>query len=254
MTEPPQFRTVIRGVDPQQVHEAIEALDTSLVTARRAMADMTKEQGRLQHEHAVTQAALRDAERRIAELEEGHASYRSYDEVGSRINSILSLADEESSRLRVEAEVEAAQRLEQSNHDAITVRQEAHDEAERVRAAAAAAAEKIVEQAHQEAEGRRRELHAERDAAMQARDLASSEGDRLRVAAHQEAEQTLQGARDEAAAVRSDAVSQLAEAVGHRDRVKAHLTELSGVIASLAGSIPGSTPDPSAPIHDDTGR
>ena len=103
MIEPPQFRTVLRGFDPDQVTAAITEVTTSLAIARRTAAERTMELTKAQEREAALNADLDEAVARLAAQGESSNSHV-FGEVGTRVSAILSLADEEAGHLRVESE------------------------------------------------------------------------------------------------------------------------------------------------------
>src|SRR6478752_560410 len=145
MIEQPQFRTVLRGFDPDQVTAAITEVTTSLAIARRTAAERTMELTKAQEREAALNADLDEAVARLAAQGESSNS-QVFGEVGTRVSAILRLADEEAGHLRVDSERYADE-----------VRRKADAEAARMKAAAVEAAEQIVEAARREAvdEGRR---------------------------------------------------------------------------------------------------
>jgi DNA repair exonuclease SbcCD ATPase subunit len=223
MIEPPQFRTVLRGADPEQVAEAIKELHTSLVVARRAAADRTIELSRMQEEHQSLQAALQAAEQRITELEQsggttarGATGGLGYGDLGSRIGSMLSLAEEEAAQMRAAAETEIAERREH--------------------AVSALNAELTAEQ------GRLEETQA-RTAALEEelgrlRGRAEAEREQLRAEAVQEADEIRRQARADAERQGREAEAASAVAVAQRDEVHARLGEVAAYIADLLGAEP----------------
>ena len=103
MIEQPQFRTVLRGFDPDQVTAAITEVTTSLAIARRTAAERTMELTKAQEREAALNADLDEAVARLAAQGESSNSHV-FGEVGTRVSAILSLADEEAGHLRVESE------------------------------------------------------------------------------------------------------------------------------------------------------
>ena len=103
MSEESQFRTVLRGFDPEQVKSAMDEMHTSVVTARRLAADRTIELTRMQDHLNQVPAAPRRGHPR-ADRGAGEAGHRqsapSAGDVGARIGSILALANEEAEELR----------------------------------------------------------------------------------------------------------------------------------------------------------
>ena len=153
MVEQPQFRTVLRGFDPDQVTAAITEVTTSLTIARRTAAERTMELTKAQEREAALNADLDEAVARLAAQGESSNSHV-FGEVGTRVSAILRLADEEAGHLRVE------QRAVRRRGPA----QGGGAEAARMKAAAVEAADAIVLQASQQAAAQR-----EADAALHAR-------------------------------------------------------------------------------------
>jgi chromosome segregation ATPase len=235
MIEPPQFRTVLRGADPEQVAEAIKELHTSLVVARRAAADRTIELSRMQEEHQTLRSELEAAQQRIAELEQSRSgSGTGYGDVGSRISSILRLAEEEAEQLRATAEAEIAERRERASREL--------------------GAELTAEQARLD-ELRRRAAQLS-DELTEASSQADAEIERLRALALEEANRIRQQAREDGARVVREAEQQRAEALAHRDRVHAHLREVAQLIDTVVDSddtaeVPDEEVEPQQPASAD---
>ena len=110
----PRFTTVLRGYDPEQVHDFIlrlvertESLENELEEAK----------------------AERDAARRRHQMARDDA----YNQLGARMADFIRLADQQSERIRKEAEDEARQRVTEARDLADQIRREAEDEAERAR-------------------------------------------------------------------------------------------------------------------------
>ena len=205
MIEPPQFRTVLRGYDPEQVAAAVTELSGSLAIARRTAADRTMELTKAQ-QHVATLTAERDeAVERLAAGTSSDSGHGQFVEVGARVSAILSLAAEEAGQVRAEAERFAEE-----------LRRSAYADAQRMKAAAAAAADEIVRQANQEAATRR-----QADAARQEQ-LANAEG---------AAAQIIESARGEADLEVRRARADVAAAERARDRIA---TDLGGVLELLA--------------------
>lgn len=226
MIEPPQFRTVLRGYDPEQVSAAVTELSSSLAIARRTAADRTMQLTKAQEREAALNADLDEAVARLAAAESSDgAPSQGFGEVGSRVSSILNLADEEAGQLRAEGELYASQ-----------VRQAAEADAARMKAAAAKAADAIVEQANQEAAASRKA-----DTAIRAR-VAQTE---------RQAAQMVESARRHAVREGRRVQADFAEASRARDQIHGHL---GGVLALLdtvdaeLALVPGELPSPGA--HD----
>ena len=100
MTEEPQFRTVLRGFDPDQVRSTLNEMQNALTTARRIAADRTIELTRMQDRHAQLERDLDEAVHRISDLESRAGLSNASADVGARIGTILALANEEAEELR----------------------------------------------------------------------------------------------------------------------------------------------------------
>src|SRR4051794_17775528 len=116
----PEFRTVRRGYDPDEVEAVLDDLYASLNDAVRDVDEHAALLNAARTEQQLLKAALAEAQRRIAELERRPAggSVALYN-VGSRVDDILSAAS-----------VEAAE----ISRRALDKAQVVHDEAEAVAA------------------------------------------------------------------------------------------------------------------------
>jgi cell division septum initiation protein DivIVA len=154
MTQTPSFRTVLRGYDPGDVDQRFSELSRALVAARQEAADRTVELTQLQQANTRLKEGQADLERRLGELEDSQrrAAAPSFADLGERIGTILSLADEEADEIRRSA-VEDARALRGS---ATTEVDESRRSAERyateVRGSAEAEAARVVEKARQQAD------------------------------------------------------------------------------------------------------
>ena len=205
MNELPQFRSVLRGYDPEQVAAVLGNLADSLTVARRTAADRTMELDQAQKRVATLIAERDEARERLDAGTSGSDVRGAFVEVGERISAILGLAEEEAAQVRAEAE-----------RFAVGLRQSAEAEAQRMKAAAAEAADEIVRQANQEAAARR-----QADAARQAQ-LSNAE---------QAAAQIIEAARGDAEIESQRARADVATAQRARDRIA---TDLGGVLELLA--------------------
>ncbi len=176
----PQFRTVLRGYDQEQVAATVKDLMTSLGVARRAAADRTIELTRVTEAKAGAEAELArlraqlaapggEADRatpiEVAPVATAPPS-RGFDELGARVSSILSLAEAEAEQLRATAADEArtirqeaaaaAEALRtESEQYAARVHERADTEVIRMTSAATATADAIVAQAGEHAHAQR---------------------------------------------------------------------------------------------------
>jgi len=206
MIEQPQFRTVLRGFDPDQVTAAITEVTTSLAIARRTAAERTMELTKAQEREAALNADLDEAVARLAAQGESSNS-QVFGEVGTRVSAILRLADEEAGHLRVDSERYADE-----------VRRKADAEAARMKAAAVEAADAIVLQASQQAAAQR-----EADAALHARMQQ----------AEQQAAQIVEAARREAVDEGRRAQDEFDEKARTRDEIDRYL----GGVVELLGTL-----------------
>ena len=171
----PQFRTVLRGYDQEQVAATVKELMTSLGVARRAAADRTIELTRVTEARAGAEAELarlraqlaapggeadRAAPIEVAPVATAPPS-RGFDELGARVSSILSLAEAEAEQLRATAadeartirqEAAAAEALRTESEQYVArVHERADTEVIRMTSAATATADAIVAQAGEHA-------------------------------------------------------------------------------------------------------
>src|SRR5829696_9094439 len=114
MSEEPQFRTVLRGFDPDEVRSTLDEMQKALTTARRIAADRTIELTRMQDRHIQLERDLDDAVHRIADLESRAGPSNSSADVGARIGSILALANEEAEELRAGGRQQAQREMEEA--------------------------------------------------------------------------------------------------------------------------------------------
>ena len=197
------FDTVRRGYDPDQVDQAVAALQSTVsrlenqlvVTqqAGQAAANQAQDQqhlvDQLQADLAATRAELKD----LSSLEHADFSH-----LGDRVGQILTLAKEEADDLVAKARTQADEQTEQARALADQTRQDAEREAEEVRSKAEADATRTVEEANAHADDVRAQVKSE---AAAARDEAAALMDSQRAAATAAAidfEKTLGERRQEA--------------------------------------------------------
>ncbi|HEY7989638.1 MAG TPA: hypothetical protein VIE19_10495 [Lapillicoccus sp.] len=274
MSDDPQFRTVLRGFDPDQVRSTLDDLQTSLVTARRIAADRTIELTRMQDKYVQLERDLDEAVHRIADLESRPAHSNASVDLGARIGSILALANEEAEELRAGGRQQAKRELEEASAAIAASRSELERHAESVRGNANSQAGQIIDdarrtageilgQARHEAEQRRAEAEAivERHRA-QAAAVAqfggeiSHHADRLRLAtarveqlAQEEATLIERQSQENAERIQRDTEHQLAAVEARRDSIKAQLTTVGALLHDLGNAVrvPSAGLDPSVP-------
>ena len=202
----PTFNTVRRGYDPHAVDDAFERMGQSHSQALQESAEKTVEITRLASELESTYAAADELRNQVGELTEkvtdleaASSTAFSYADLGPRISSMLTLADEEAEELRQRATTEAETLVADAETEAQRLRTQAEDYSSDTRSQADAEAARILEHARREAD----EVldHAEREASAQRREAeALFEQQRAQAAAAAaEFEKTLAARRDKAA-------------------------------------------------------
>ena len=262
MSDDPQFRTVLRGFDPDQVKSALDDLQASLVTARRIAADRTIELTRMQDKYAQLERDLDEAVHRIADLESRSGQSNASVDVGARIGSILALANEEAEELRAGGRQQAKRELEEASAAIAASRSELERYAEGVRDNANSQAGQIIDdarrtadeilgQARHEAEQRRAEAEAiveshraQAAAVAQFGGEISHHADRLRLAtarveqlAQEEATLIERQSQDSADRIQRDMEHQLAAVEARRDSIKAQLTTVGALLHDLGSAV-----------------
>ncbi|HEU4332609.1 MAG TPA: hypothetical protein VFR40_15965 [Lapillicoccus sp.] len=265
MIEQPQFRTVLRGFDPDQVKAALEEMQNALSTARRIAADRTIELTRMQEKHGQIEKDLDEAAQRIADLERHGAAAGNTNapaDVGARIGSILALANEEAEELRAGGREQAQRQLDEASAAIAVSRAELERYAEGVRTNAHAQAGQVVEEARRtaseilahathEAQARRAEAEAivenhraQAAAVAEFGDQIALHADRLRLAtarveqlAQEEAtliERQSQESRDR---IQRDSEHQLAAVDARRDSIKSQLATVGALLHELGSAV-----------------
>lgn len=224
MLDTATFKTVLRGYDPEQVASTMKELKGALVAARRDAAERTSELAKVQAGFDDSKQELDAALERITELERQHKGSESpgFDELGTRVSAILTLAKEEAAELRGSAETTAAQVREESDRYAAKVRQTADAHAAGLVADATVTAQAVRDAAEAAARTRRQELEGWLESLRsQADDLAeqidgtrrdsAAEAERIVAEATAAAAQATNRARQEAAATLTAARTEAAE-------------------------------------------
>jgi hypothetical protein len=267
MTEEPQFRTVLRGFDPDQVRSTLSEMQNALTTARRIAADRTIELTRMQDQYAQLERDLDDAVHRISDLESRAGHSNASTDVGARIGTILALANEEAEELRADGRQQAQREMEEASAAIAASRAELERYADGVRGNANSQATQIIDdarrtageilgQARHEAEQRRAEAEAivehqraQADAVAQFGGQISHHAERLRLAtarveqlAQEEATLIERQSQDSADRIQRDKEHQLAAVDARRDSIEAQLTTVGALLHEL-GSTVGVPPD-----------
>ena len=192
----PEFPTVFRGYDPDQVDRRLAAADQDTEAARKEAAQLSVELTKTRQAHDALAAEVERQERVVADLEENtrKVSNPTFADLGERIATMLSLADEEATQIRGDA-AEAADVLrlaaqEEATHTrtaadeyAQEVRSQADVDAGETLSRAKAEADSIIDDAAREAAARREEAEAyfekqQAKAASAARDFELTLGER----------------------------------------------------------------------------
>ncbi|RYU11024.1 hypothetical protein [Nocardioides iriomotensis] len=192
MNEPDeQFRSVLRGYEPQQVDQRIRELTDRAAAADRRVEELTEMVGKL------------ESERDSAPLDAGPPPVPTFEHLGKRVGEILALADEEAASLRAGAQ----------------------EEVEALRGRAAEDSGRIRAEADKYSEGRRRD--ADTDAsrilgdAQRTADEVTDAADRNAAARLQEAEAVYEEQRARAAKAAADFETTLA---GRKQAAEAEFT------------------------------
>ncbi len=193
-----QFRQVLRGYEPSEVDRRIEQLTSSEEAARAQVDALMARVQQLEQSH-------REAERTAEET--GAPAAPSYDELGSRIGQMLSLADEEANELRTAAK-----------GDADAVHHTAHQAAELVKSEADAYAQQCRSEADKSAESMLKQARRQADEMLDG-------ADRDAAARRQEAEAVYETQRAKAAAAAADFEMTLAQ---RRDNAETEFSQQLG--------------------------
>ncbi|MEO5608710.1 MAG: DivIVA domain-containing protein [Ornithinibacter sp.] len=251
----PEFPTVFRGYDPDQVDRHLADLQRGIELAHQEGAERSVELTKARQAHDALLTQVEDQQRVVAGLEEraSRVANPTFADLGERIGSMLALADEEAAQIRGDAtEAAQVQRL-AADEEATGIRSAADTYAQEVRSAAdveaaeavsraRAEADSIIDDAAREAAARREEAEAyfekqQANAASAASDFEMTLGERREQSS---AEFTTQMAnQDQALAAvqeRADLLAReseedrrvaAADAAGHLEAAR---TEAAGVV------------------------
>jgi chromosome segregation ATPase len=268
MSEEPQFRTVLRGYDPEQVKSVLDELQTSVVTARRLAADRTIELTRMQEHLNHVQRDLDQATARVEELESRPPQAApSAGDVGARIGSILALANEEAEELRAAGREDARRQLDEADaalaaaraeaqRHADELRSHADDEANRIVVDARHEASEVRAEAARDAEDRRAEAQeivdrqrAQAAAVAEFGSQIATHTERLRLArerveqlAAEEAALVERQSQESSDRINRDKQNQLAAVDARRDSITGQLGTLGALLRELGDAV-GASPD-----------
>src|SRR6476620_1477569 len=124
----PEFRTVRRGYDPDEVEQVLDELYTSLNDAVRQAEERADQVRAAERGQDELRAALSDAQRRIAELESRPTGGDdvAFERVGSRVSEILGAAAAEAAEITRRAHAKAQALHDESDASPLTSRAEAN--------------------------------------------------------------------------------------------------------------------------------
>ncbi len=276
MSEQLQFRTVLRGFDPEQVKSAMDELQSSVVTARRVSADRTIELTRMQEQLATTQRDLEAAKARLSDAD-SHPTPTgapTVTDVGARIGSILALANEEAEELRAAGRDDARRRVEEADASVAAVRADAERYAEQLRVSAHGDADHIIDEARhraaevvdaatREAQARQAEAQAivddhraQADAVAAFGGQLSKHTERLQQASARVEQLALEEvalverqAQESVDRIQRDTENQLAAVDARRQSITAQLSTVGALLQDLGRSVGSSTGDATPPTQ-----
>jgi len=168
MTQNPAFRTVLRGYEPAQVDQRTAEMIAEIRARREDVVRLTREGEQLRRALEQSQRAQATA---AANQDPQLPAPSPFQQLGTRIHQILSLAEEEAAEVVARAKEEATSiraagessvrtlRAEADRYDA-TVRADADIEVQRLLSEAHRQAEETIDSAHRDATARREEAEA----------------------------------------------------------------------------------------------
>jgi cell division septum initiation protein DivIVA len=263
MSQESQFRSVLRGYDPEQVRSAMDELQSSIVTARRIAADRTIELTRAEEQLSRANRELDEAAARIVELERRPAQGSGGGgDVGTRIGSILALANEEAEELRAAGREDARRQLDEAEATIAAsraeaeryvdeIRRNADDQANRMLEEARRQAAELRAEAERDAQGRRAEAQAFVDRHRAQADAVAAFGaqiaehaERLRLAqarveqlAYEEASLVESQAKENADRIEQERKNQLAAVDARRESITAQLGTVDSLMRELGDAV-----------------
>ena len=173
MTDTSQFRTVLRGYDPAQVEHTVRELHAAAEAARQEAAELSVHVTKLESAHVQLREVVdaRDAEIATMAQAARSAAAPSFADLGDRIGSMLTLADEEAAQIRAKAQEDSdaaksaasevcAALTNEAQRYAADTRSKAEADAARLLEDARTKADDILEAAAREASARREEAEA----------------------------------------------------------------------------------------------
>jgi DivIVA domain-containing protein len=149
-----RFRRVLHGYDPAQVNQHVNQLAQASAAVWQEAAERTLQVTRLEAANDQLKGEAKRHAQRARELEEAQveAAAPSYEGLGERIISILTLADTEATELRARAQADAANQLALAEDNALATRLDADDYAMKTRSVNDDEVARILEEAKERAD------------------------------------------------------------------------------------------------------
>lgn len=148
------FRRVLHGYDPAQVDQHVNQLAQASATVWQEAAERTLQVTKLEATQGQLKKEVERHAHRARALEEAQTEFEapSYEGLGERIGSILTLANEEAIELRTRAQADAVSQNALADESAMATRQAADDYATATRNAADDEVCRILDDARQDAD------------------------------------------------------------------------------------------------------
>jgi hypothetical protein len=220
------FRNAVHGYDRAQVDQHVNQLAQASAAVWQEASERTLQVSQLEEANRILQDEVNHHSQRASELEEAQreAAAPSYEGLGSRIISILTLAEQEAQELRARAQADVANVKALAEDSALAIRQEADDyalerrianddEAARVLDEAQQRASTLLGDAEQRAENLLEDAKLRADTLLDEADrqaMARQDADRQAMAQREEAEAAYEQARASTAAAAVDFETTLA--------------------------------------------
>jgi len=192
--EDSEFTTELRGYKRTEVDDAINALRAELIKSSTALKSALEE--------------LKTAREQLADLGAGEAQAPSYAGLGGRLEAILRIAEEQSTRVISQADIDAERIIAHAKTEAQESLAHAAREAERVTKDAANQAANTVSGAQAEAEAL---VNGARDEAERLRTEAIEDASSIRGSVSTEAAKLRASAKRETDALRAEAKREISE-------------------------------------------
>jgi cell division septum initiation protein DivIVA len=220
------FRNAVHGYDRAQVDQHVNQLAQASAAVWQEASERTLQVSQLEDANALLKEEVRFHSERALALDEAQreAAAPSYEGLGARVVSILSLAEQEAQELRSRAKADVANIHALAEDSALAIRQEADDyalerrianddEAARVLEDAQQRADTLLQDAEQRADTLLEDAKLRADTLLDEADrqaMARQDADRLAMAQREDAEAAYEQARASTAAAAVDFETTLA--------------------------------------------